>query len=258
MNSRKSGGLISQLRDFGVGPIIGMFISLITVPITTRIISPEEFGKSALFTLFQTIFTLSVLLGLDQSYVRFYNKKDIDKKDLLVNSMLIPLFFCVLFLLFFLFFSKKISLFIFGQNEPLIILSLFLFLPALLFNRFAFLSLRMDLRGKVFSFLNVLQQVINFITLIILLLYYEKSFRSIIFATIVSTTISTIIAMVLSKQFVFNLSNLKIDRKLIRDLLLFGLPLLPAALLSWVLSSFDKIALRTWSSFEELGFGGIQ
>jgi O-antigen/teichoic acid export membrane protein len=70
---------------------------------------------------------------------------------------------------------------------------------------------------------------------------------------IISTIISTILVVIVSRQFVFKISELKIDAKILNELLLFGLPLVPANLLSWVLNSFDKVALRTWSSFEELG-----
>lgn len=252
MRKLNSNGLLSQLRDFGIGPIVGMFISMLTVPITTRLVSPDEFGKSSLFTLVQTIFNLVVLLGIDQSYVRFYNQKDIDKKNLLFNSLLLPFTFCIVVIIAVLLFGQKISFFMFGQYEPLIMFSFILFLPSLLLNRFALLSIRMDLRGKLYSLLNVIQQILNFSILIVFLFFYQRTFRSIVYATIVNSIIGAFIAILASKQFSLK-TKYYIDRKLITNLLVFGLPLVPASILSWVLNSFDKVALRSWSSFEQLG-----
>ena len=41
--------------------------------------------------------------------------------------------------------------------------------------------------------------------------------------------------------------------KIQKELLSFSLPLVPATLLGWVLNSFDKVGLRTWSDFSQLG-----
>ena len=87
-DSTKKNSLIRQLRDFGIGPIIGMGISMLTVPVTTRMLSPDEYGKSSLFTLFQSLFLCIGILGLDQGYVRYYNTKEIDRNNLLQNALL--------------------------------------------------------------------------------------------------------------------------------------------------------------------------
>ena len=79
--------LLSQLRDFGFGPVIGVIISMLTVPVTTRILSPEEYGKASLFVLFESIFLIVGTLGLDQGYVRFYNQGQIDRQSLFQNPL---------------------------------------------------------------------------------------------------------------------------------------------------------------------------
>jgi O-antigen/teichoic acid export membrane protein len=251
---RRSGkdDLIAQLRHFGFGPLIGMWISMLTVPVVTRLVSPEEFGKASLFTLMQTIFNFVVLLGIDQSYVRFYNRKDIDKGNLLFNSLVFPFFTCILVISVVMCFGSTISIFMFGQHEPLIMLSFILFLPALLINRFAMLSIRMDLRGKAYSVLTVAQQLLSFVVLIVLLYIYERTFRSIVLATILSTIFGTLIILLVSKVLT-TIRTVYIDRVLLKELLFFGIPLVPASILSWLLNSCDKIALRSYSTFEELG-----
>ena len=128
--------ILKQFRDFGFGPIIGMFISMLTVPITTRFLSPEEYGKSSMFTLFQSLFLIIGLLGLDQGYVRFYNDKSVDRSKLFQNVLFIPLCFCALLILICFLFINQISIVLFGTVEIGLMISFCIFIPFLLLNRF--------------------------------------------------------------------------------------------------------------------------
>lgn len=244
--------LLIQLRNFGIGPLVGMGISMLTVPITTRLVSPEEFGKSSLFTLVQSIFSVITLFGLDQAFVRFYNDKTIDAKKLLSHCLILPFGLCVIFILGIILFGRELSFYLFGQNETLIMGLLCFNLPALVVVQFSMLIIRMEMRGRTYSALNVTTQIINFSVLLLFLNFYEKTFRSIVFATVASSLCSMCLSIFFTRDS-WKLKNNKVDGNLIKQLLLFGMPLIPATMLSWVLNSFDKLALRTWSSFEELG-----
>lgn len=249
---KKSLSLLRQLRDFGIGPIIGMMISMLTVPVTTRLLSPEEYGKSSLFTLFQSLFLIIGLLGIDQGYVRFYNDKKIEKDKLLQNSLFLPLCFSAFLVLVCILFFKPISVFLFGSLEVGLVISFCVFIPILLLNRFFLLQIRMDLKGKLYSLLNIISQIVNFTILILFLLFYQRTFRSIVYATVFGNIVNTLIIFIfIDKSFVKNKFFLSKDLQI--ELLKFSLPLVPATLLSWLLNSFDKVGLRAWSSFEELG-----
>ena len=251
-NSYYNEGTLKQIRDFSGGPLIGVLISMVTVPLVTRMVSPEEFGKSALFTLVQTLFTLVALFGLDQAFVRYYNNKEHSSKSILYNSFILPFLFCLIIIIFIVLFWKTLSLWIFEQNEPILMFSFCLFLPALLINRFSLLIVRMELRGILYSALLITSQIINFICLLLLLIFFEKSFRSIIAATVISTIINTCICLVFTNKN-WTLSKEYFDKKLLKELLKFGIPLVPATAMFWLLDSFDKIGLKQWSNYEQLG-----
>lgn len=241
-----------QLRNFGIGPIVGMFINLITVPITTRILLPEEFAKTSMYSLFQTLFYLICLLGCDQAYVRFYNEQRLSKKNLFINCVSIPLIFCVFLMLIISLFTKQISFFLFNDNEPLIMLMLILSLPLCVINRFTDLKIRMDMKGKIFSFLNIFSQVLNFGLLLFFLFIYEKSFRAIIFGSIFSSVIYTILSLILC-GILKEKDKIHFDKEYIIEFIKYGIPLIFTSLLTWVMNSFDKVSLRAWSDFEQLG-----
>jgi len=231
MKLRKD-SLLIQLRDFGIGPIVGMLISLITVPIITRILAPTEFAKTSMYSLCQTIFYLVCLLGCDQSYVRFYNENKVNKKSLLINCILFPALFCCLSIFCLAFFWKSVSFFLFGEYEPFIIVLIIVTIPLSVLNRFSELKIRMDMRGKMFSFLTVFQQVLSFILLVLFLLFYEKSFKSIIFSSFIASLFYCVTALFLSK-ILSEKEKIVIDWSLIKDLLKFGFPLVFASILTW-------------------------
>jgi O-antigen/teichoic acid export membrane protein len=244
--------LLKELRDFGGGPIVGIFISLFTVPIVTRLLSPEEFGRSSLFTLVHTIFNLIALLGLDQAFVRYFNVEGIKRRTLLYNSIIFPSILCAIIIIGIICFHKQLSFWLFNQYEPLIIFLLCFFLPLLIVNRFSLLIIRMELKGKLYSILNVVSQAVNFSCLLFFLLFYEKSFRAIIYGAVSAEFINTVIVTIFTRKD-WVLAGSRIDKKLSSQLLQFGLPLVPATLLFWIMSSFDKIALKQWSTYEQLG-----
>jgi O-antigen/teichoic acid export membrane protein len=224
---------------------------MFTVPFVTRMVSPGELGKSSLFTLTQTLLTFVIFLGLDQSFVRYYNT-GVEKKKLLFNSLILPICVCFIVIIGIIIFNNELSFWLFGQYEPLIIFGLCFLLPLIIIYGFAQQLIRMELRGKLYSILSIIFQLTNFLCLFLLLLFIERSFRMIIFATILSYFINTILVILFTKN-VLNVRLNNFNKNLVKDLLHFGLPLVPATLLSWVLNSFDKIGLKKWSSFEELG-----
>lgn len=244
--------LLSQIRDFGVGPIIGMGISMLTVPVTTRLLAPEEYGKASLFTLFQTLFLIIGLLGQDQGYVRYYNDNKIDKTLLIQNALFFPLLLCLFLIITCVSFFSQISTLLFGSIEIGLMVAFCLFIPVMLLNRFIMLQIRMDLKGKVYSFLSIISQVNNFIILILFLFFYQKSFRSIIYAAILGMCVNTVICFIFSDKDFIN-KKFVYSCELQKQMFKFGLPLVPTALSTWLLNSFDKIGLRIWSSFDQLG-----
>lgn len=75
--------MIKLILKFSYGSFLTAAISLFTTPVITALIIPEEFGKAAMFTLVYSLLLQFFLLGIDQSYVRyFYSKKDIKNSHL--------------------------------------------------------------------------------------------------------------------------------------------------------------------------------
>jgi len=241
---------IGRLFGFSIGPLVSAFIGFLMVPVTTYLISPSELGKSSMFTMAFSISSLFIYLGMDQALVREFSAIK-DKKQLFWTAFVIPFGFSIIIGILYLIFYKSISLLMFGNIEAYIIKLLAISLPFATIDRFNMLIIRMEEKAKLFSLINIINKLVNMIMLIIFLLFIEKSFIGIINATVLSLVIMCFIENYINKEYWKSKINFNI--KLIKDLLGFGLPLVPASIITWIFNSMDKMAMRKWANFTEIG-----
>jgi O-antigen/teichoic acid export membrane protein len=245
-----SKGFMKSLVGFSVGPIVAAILSFITVPVTTYFVSPGDFGKAAMYTMGYTISSMFIFLGLDQAFVREYNEHK-NKNNLFWNSLISPLLFSVLLAAIYIVFYKPVSILMFDSVEKYVIIILALSLPFAIIDRFNMLVLRMEEKAKIYSFFNILNKFLTLIILIPYLIFVDRSFKGIINATF----INLIVICIIESYFVRHIWKVKFrfDKELLMKLFKYGIPLVPATLIGWFLSSMDRIALRQWSTFNEIG-----
>ncbi|MFL0268887.1 lipopolysaccharide biosynthesis protein [Candidatus Clostridium radicumherbarum] len=241
---------IKRLTSFSVGPFIAAIFGFITVPVTTYLVSPADFGKSAMYTMGYSISTLFIFLGLDQAFVREFNEYK-DKSELFWNSLIIPLIFSILIGGFYVVFYKAISILMFDSVEQYIIIILAVSLPFAVLDRFNMLVLRMEEKAKIYSLFSILNKLLALLVLIPYLIFIDRSFKGIINATF----INLIIICIVESYFVKHVWKRKfiINKAMLIKMFKFGLPLVPATIIGWFLSSMDRLALRQWSTFNEIG-----
>lgn len=241
---------LKRFLGFSIGPLVSALIGFITVPITTYLVSPGDFGKSAMYTMGYSISSLFIFLGLDQAFVREYNEQN-NKKNLFWNSLIIPLIFSIILGIIYIMFYKPVSKLMFNNVEKYIIIILAFSLPFAVIDRFSLLVIRMKEKAKLYSLFNIFNKLFVLVITIPYLKFIDNSFKGIINASF----ISLILICLLELWFVREEWKAKfyIDKKLLNDLFKFGLPLIPTSIITWFFSSMDRIALRQWSSFEEIG-----
>ncbi len=247
---------IKKFLSFSIGGYISTFIGILTVPLITRIISPEQYGIFSIFNTFSEVLSTICCLGMEQSFVRFFYSEELENRGkLLYNSLYFPFFTSlILFTLIFLF-KDKISTFILNESNNFI--SFLLIFNGLFgaLKLFSFSVIRMQQRGKAYSFLNVLAKVLEFIFIIILFKIYKNNYKVLILASLFSLVIVVGFSIILEKNIWFfknkNKNKSKISKK---ELLIFGIPLLFTTILLLIFTSTDKIMIKLFSNLEEVGF----
>lgn len=247
----KKNNLIKKFLSFSIGGYINALIGLITVPIITRMLSPEQYGVSSLINVITEIMVVVCCLGMDQGFVRFfYEEKEENRGALLYNSLyycffITPISFIIIFLL-----KKRISIFILGKEDGLIWILIILSILFGVLKLFSFLVIRMQQRGKVYSLLNVLIKILEFLFIIFFYNFYKDNYKTLILAILLSQIIVAILAIILEKKiWTFNGKG-EVTRN---ELIKFSIPLLLTMLLTWIFASSDKITIKLFSNLNEVG-----
>ncbi|MCY1270439.1 Polysaccharide biosynthesis protein [compost metagenome] len=246
MNTRK-------LAAFAIGPIGGAALGFITLPIITWFYSVDDIGRIAMFQVISSFCILLFSLGLDQVYVREYHESD--HKAALLKTALIPgLLSLVVSLALCFMVPSFISKVLFSVDSTLISILVALCFLAAFVSRFLSLILRMQERGLAFSMSQVLPKVL-FLSVIGVYILFScgLDLLHLVTAHTLSITAVTLIYAWNTRQEWLAALKQRIDTEKLKAMLRFGAPLIMSGVAFWGLTAMDKIFLRNFSSFEELG-----
>lgn len=246
--------LLEKFISFSIGSILSLMIGLISTPIITRTINPEEYGKGSMFILISSFISVVILMGCEQAFVRFFFEEDEEARPKLLRECIkIPTIMFIMILFLGMIFKSELSKFFFDTNNSSIFILTILQSFILSMNNFALLIIRMQQKGKIYSLFTVMLKIIYILTILVSLGIYNSDFRVIIFATMFSNFIITILAIYTEKKYWFNIKkNIKLQNDF-KKIIKFGWPLVFTFMVNWLFQSIDKISLRIYSGFEEIG-----
>lgn len=246
--------ILKKLGAFSLGPIIVGLLSFLMTALITRIITPDEYGRTGMFQTTQSLVLMFTLLAVDQAYGREYASTDPERRDsLLLNALLLPFSASLAAAAVFLLFQRPLGLFIFGsETETAAVLLTSAMFPFMVLFRFSSMRFRMEEQALLYSGLSVLLKSMAFGLSIALLLAYERSFRSVVFGMALAEILAgALSAVMVSRR--MTARRFHPDRTVISTLLRYALPLLPATMIGWIFTSSDQYMLRAFSGYEELG-----
>lgn len=244
--------LLKKFLSFSIGGYVALAIGFFTTPIITRMLSPEQYGVSSMVTVVVNLILLICGLGLDQGFVRhFYEEEEFNRGKLLYNSLKLPIVLTLILTVLILIFKQRISIYLFGENSNFMIAIFIFTIFITLINKFSVLVIRMAQKAKLFSLLQILTQLLNFIFIVLLFKKYGNDYKTLVLGGTFSLGFVTLVSVLLEKDiWKFKGENEKITTK---QLLHFSVPLTITMALSWVFSSADKIVIKQFSSLTELG-----
>ncbi len=243
--------LIKKFLSFSIGGYINALIGLLTVQIVTRMLSPEQYGIASLISIIVEMLVVFCSLALDQSFVRFfYEVEEEERGKLLKDCLYYPVFITIFSSLIIFIFRNQISIFILGKKEKVIWLIIVFSIVALIIKSFAFLVVRMQQKGGLYSFFYILIKVVEFSFILLFFKIYGNDYKVIVLATLFSTLITSLLMIVVERKIWKLGGKRKIEKK---ELLNFSAPLVLTLALTWVFGSSDKITIKIFSNLKELG-----
>ena len=232
MNKNKE--LVKNTIIIFIGKFCTQFITLLLLPLYTHFLSTEDYGYIDLIQTYLTFFIPLILLKIDAGIFRFLidaRKSEEEKNKIITNGIFIMfvelIISTILFAVAVKIFSIKYSILIVMN---LISLSVLTFLLQIV---------RGIGKNKQYSFSSIIAAIVTIVLNLIFLVGFHKIGKYVLIASLISKIICTIYLLIVNKI----LKNVKIkyiDKKLIKDLLKYSIPMIPNELSWWIVHVSDR------------------
>lgn len=246
--------LFKNFIEFGIGNLIVLITGFISSPIITRLILPEEFGKFSMFNTLTSLFLFILMLGLDQSYIRFFYEEDEELRGkLLVRVVNLSMIVNIILSLILVILYKPLSKMIIGKYSILLIFVIIIHNTFNIINKFSVLVVRMQQKGKSYSFLQVLGRVSYILFIVATFKFFKEDYRTLVFSSVLSNIVVAVLALIIERRQWFGFSNKGEIKTSMREMIKFGMPLILSMSITWILQSIDKFFISLYNGYLELG-----
>ncbi len=245
--------LVKTSVIYGAGAIFTKAFGFILIPLYTRYFTVEEYGILALLNVMLDLVSFVFLLGVSTAAMRLYFSPDADElyqRQLYGNALLLLLIFPMV-----LFFSMG----------PLAYLLVNRFLPSIPFFPYVFIVLlsglfipirnltlgllRVQKRAKVYVIYTFSFFLIQAIVIIIAVAWLDYGLKGQLYAQLLANMIFWMIAVVIAKKNV----RLSFSWSMSKNLLFFGVPLIPFFVFTWVNAASGRFMLERYVSLRDVG-----
>ncbi|MBO0471095.1 oligosaccharide flippase family protein [Enterococcus sp. DIV0242_7C1] len=223
--------LFSNSIIFAVGTMGSKLVTILLVPIYTYYLSVSEYGTVDLIVNTANLFLPIIFVSIYDSVLRFVMREDENKKDVLKNGLTIS-YIGSLFL-----FLIMLFLMLSGYKNLMVFLNTVLVLIVMGVQKLLSNYARADNRIKLFAVNGILQTVLLCLLNIVFLIVFSMGIEGYILSIILSNLFSIFHLCIFCK---INLFVVGIDTKLARSMLSYSIPMIPNALMWWIMNASNR------------------
>jgi O-antigen/teichoic acid export membrane protein len=232
--------LLLNSSIYVIGDIINKAVPFLMLPILTKYLTPSDYGVISSFGAFVGFLTIFIGLSLHGAInVNFFKLKHQELKIYVVNALIILLVSTMIVSMIVFIFNREITHELLLSSEWLylaILVSLSQFIT--LFNTTLWIA---NEQPKPYILYQLSQTILVSSLSIILILGYHFDWKG----QVIALSIASISFGLISMRFLYKRDYLlfKYDKKAIKNLLNFGIPMIPHQLAGWIRSHGDRIII---------------
>ena len=237
---------------YGVGQVGGKVVNLLLVPILTRVLVPQQYGVSDLVIAYSASTLLVLVFGMDGALGRFfYELPDREARIRMTSSSFVwrvvtGSTVAVLIALF----AGPLSLRLLGSAVYAKYVRIGAFaLPFTLLTLFANDVLRVTFQPWKFIALNVSQTLLVTGSTLFFVLVRHLGVAGVLYGKLAGDAATAVLGIVLCRRSL----QPRFSRALLRQMLAFGLPLVPSSIAYAVIGFVDREALQRTASLDAVG-----
>jgi O-antigen/teichoic acid export membrane protein len=225
---------------------------IILLPIYTSYFSVEEFGRLGLVLAIITILIQIVIMGQNQSLLRFSNQIEYEnsKRSLLFTLTGFVLLLIIIFITLGEFFAPWLAKILGDFKDYYSSLRIAVYIVAIsIINNIFQNKLRADERSVAFTVISLIKLFVLIIATVYLVTSVKLGINGVLYGQLVSESIALIIII----PYMLNLMEIKFEKNILIESLKFGLPLIFSALSMTLLNISDRFLIKFLSNEEALG-----
>ncbi len=247
--------LVSESAIYGLGGVANQAIAIVLVPIYARQLGVANYGVLAIVNTTLSLGLMVTSLALPQAFFRSYLKEsetEADRLRVLRASLGLRLLASTAGLAVFSLLAVPLGAVLFGGSAELPVLLLIgpiIFFDSL--NLVPLSFLRAHRRPRPYAALAFVRAVLGSVLIIVMVVVFRLGVLGVVLGSLGSSLVASGIGlMVLAHS---NALQVSWDWKLMRHMLLFSLPIVPAAVGGWVLNLSDRYIVQLFDGRVAVG-----
>ncbi len=248
--------LLKDFLSYGAVGVLAKFVGFFTIPIYARFLSQSDFGVLEILSVFMAILPYITTFQLESSLLRlFFEKKiNLDKKKLFSTGLfgIIPV--SIILSLFLIGFSEFFSeLLLKSDTYSLIFI---IVVSELVFKNiigYCTVIYRVEFNRKIYTQFNLSYVILNAFLGILTVVVFNYGIMGLLISRLAVSIIYSIIAFTSTRKYF----TLYFSIQQIKEMLTYGLPLLPEVFARWGQKYLSRIFIVIFFSLEQMGVFAI-
>ena len=252
------GRVLRHASIYFINSVLTKALSFLFLPLITRMLLPEEYGLYQAYLSVASFLTIFASLYLDSAYARFFYDYNRSPEELAqLTSTLIWFLMGWGVLYFGLAIGMVYTISIYGFHSPWYPFAFLVPFSAIMkqFSALGGVYLRTYHETIKLGILNLVVIAVNYSVLLWLLLFMDVKAESFF----ISGGLSGMVGLTISLGIFYKRGLLKAtwSSKMMREMLLFALAILPLSASSWIMDLSDKIIITMYDGFQSTGKYGL-
>ena len=243
--------LTKDTAIYGISTIVGRFLGFLLVPFYTHFISTSDFGIYSNVYAYLAFLNIVYIYGMDAAFLKYFSIADAGEKKRTFSTPYIFVTVSTIILSLLMFVLRApiaAGMELSGSYDNLVYyLILILLFDTLVLIPFA--NLRLARRAKKFAAIKLTNIILNLVLNLVLIIKYKMGIEAIFISNLAASFITFVI---LIPEIVRNL-ELKIDISILKKMLKFGIPYLPASIAATIVQVVDRPIVLALTNASTLG-----
>ena len=241
---------------YGITNVLNRIVSFLLLPVYTRFLTPADYGVMDLIYFTTAFIGMVIGMGINQAMARFYfDSEDQTQRNLAVSSAFYG--FSIgsgIIILIFIAASGSMNDLLFPENNyaDLIVIAL-VSLGLDVYLQIGYTYLRIRQRSVRLMTVSVTRLVLQLSLNILFVVFFRWGILGILLSTLI---VNALIAFYLIPTMLKE-TGLKFSKPMLKEMIRYGLPLIPSDILAYVVSVSDRYFLNSFSGLTNTGIYSV-